>query len=139
MASPGDHRMGAPPVDRRRHCCLQSLNGQNIYNGCCTLRIDFSKLPSLSVKFNNDKSRDYTNPGLPVNEGAPMPVDNLQGYGPGRGATQLAQHRATGQVGGNTAHRATGLPLHTQGYVPGRGHSTQGYRPTATHTGLRAR
>ncbi|CAD5126291.1 DgyrCDS14445 [Dimorphilus gyrociliatus] len=42
-----------------------SLNGQNIYGGCCTLRIDFSKLTSLNVKYNNDKSRDYTNPTLP--------------------------------------------------------------------------
>ncbi|CAH1774322.1 unnamed protein product [Owenia fusiformis] len=46
-----------------------SLNGQNIYNGCCQLKIDFSKLPSLNVKYNNDKSRDYTNPNLPTGEG----------------------------------------------------------------------
>jgi hnRNP-L/PTB/hephaestus splicing factor len=42
-----------------------SLDGQNIYNGCCTLRIDYSKLPSLNVKYNNDKSRDYTRSDLP--------------------------------------------------------------------------
>ena len=36
---------------------LQSLDGQNIYNGCCTLRIDFSKLSNLTVKFNNEKTR----------------------------------------------------------------------------------
>ena len=48
----------------------QSLNGQNIYNGCCTLRIDFSKLQALNVKYNNDKSRDYTNPSLPTGDGA---------------------------------------------------------------------
>ena len=29
------------------------------------LRVGFSKLTNLNVKFNNDKSRDYTNPGLP--------------------------------------------------------------------------
>lgn len=46
----------------------KSLNGQNIYNGCCTLQIDFSKLHSLTVKYNNDKSRDYTNPTLPSGE-----------------------------------------------------------------------
>lgn len=44
---------------------LQSLDGQNIYNGCCTLRIDYSKLNNLNVKYNNDKSRDFTNPNLP--------------------------------------------------------------------------
>ncbi|KAL1116464.1 hypothetical protein AAG570_004937, partial [Ranatra chinensis] len=42
-----------------------SLDGQNIYNSCCTLRIEYSKLTSLNVKYNNDKSRDYTNPSLP--------------------------------------------------------------------------
>ena len=34
-----------------------SLDGQNIYNGCCTLRIEYSKLSNLNVKYNNDKSR----------------------------------------------------------------------------------
>ncbi|ELU04990.1 hypothetical protein CAPTEDRAFT_200421 [Capitella teleta] len=58
-----------------------SLHGQNIYNGCCTLRIDFSKLQALNVKYNNDKSRDYTNPNLPSGDGQPaMPVD-AQGAG----------------------------------------------------------
>ncbi|XP_058456182.1 polypyrimidine tract-binding protein 2 isoform X2 [Malaya genurostris] len=46
----------------------QTLDGQNIYNGCCTLRIDNSKLTALNVKYNNDKSRDYTNPTLPSGE-----------------------------------------------------------------------
>ncbi|GAB6022175.1 hypothetical protein CHUAL_006312 [Chamberlinius hualienensis] len=42
-----------------------TLDGQNIYNSCCTLRIEYSKLTHLNVKYNNDKSRDFTNPGLP--------------------------------------------------------------------------
>ena len=33
-----------------------------------TLRIDYSKLATLNVKYNNDKSRDYTNPNLPSGE-----------------------------------------------------------------------
>ncbi|XP_063217009.1 polypyrimidine tract-binding protein 1 isoform X7 [Bacillus rossius redtenbacheri] len=45
-----------------------SLDGQNIYNSCCTLRIEYSKLSSLNVKYNNDKSRDYTNPSLPTGD-----------------------------------------------------------------------
>uniref|UniRef100_H2Z4Y0 RRM domain-containing protein n=1 Tax=Ciona savignyi TaxID=51511 RepID=H2Z4Y0_CIOSA len=45
-----------------------SLDGQNIYNGCCTLRIEYSKLSALNVKFNNDKSRDYTRNDLPTGE-----------------------------------------------------------------------
>lgn len=69
------HRSTAP-------CCLlhtgltllyhdQALDGQNIYNSCCTLRIDFSKLVNLNVKYNNDKSRDYTRPELPAGDGQP--------------------------------------------------------------------
>ncbi|KAM6902515.1 polypyrimidine tract-binding protein 3-like [Xenentodon cancila] len=45
-----------------------ALDGQNIYNGCCTLRIDFSKLSVLNVKYNNDKSRDFTRGDLPTGE-----------------------------------------------------------------------
>ena len=48
--------------------CFQQLDGQNIYNSCCTLRIEYSKLPSLNVKYNNDKSRDFTNPSLPTGD-----------------------------------------------------------------------
>uniref|UniRef100_A0A8C6KX47 Polypyrimidine tract-binding protein 1 n=1 Tax=Nothobranchius furzeri TaxID=105023 RepID=A0A8C6KX47_NOTFU len=48
-----------------------SLDGQNIYNGCCTLRISFSKLTSLNVKYNNEKSRDFTRPELPSGESQP--------------------------------------------------------------------
>jgi len=43
---------------------FQTLNGQNVYNGCCALHIDFSKLKKLSVRYNNEKSRDFTNPNL---------------------------------------------------------------------------
>ncbi|NXG78169.1 PTBP1 protein, partial [Baryphthengus martii] len=59
----------ADPVSAQ-HAKL-SLDGQNIYNGCCTLRIDFSKLTSLNVKYNNDKSRDYTRPDLPSGDNQP--------------------------------------------------------------------
>ncbi|XP_039591757.1 polypyrimidine tract-binding protein 2 isoform X1 [Polypterus senegalus] len=48
-----------------------ALDGQNIYNACCTLRIDFSKLVNLNVKYNNEKSRDYTRPELPAGDGQP--------------------------------------------------------------------
>jgi polypyrimidine tract-binding protein 1 len=45
-----------------------SLHGQNVYSGCCTLHIDYSKLNTLNVKYNNEKSRDYTNPLLPAGD-----------------------------------------------------------------------
>ncbi|XP_077394702.1 polypyrimidine tract-binding protein 1-like isoform X2 [Festucalex cinctus] len=47
------------------------LDGQNIYNACCTLRISFSKLTNLNVKYNNDKSRDYTRLDLPTADAQP--------------------------------------------------------------------
>jgi len=35
---------------------------QNIYNGCNTLHVEFSKMMELTVKYNNDKMRDFTKP-----------------------------------------------------------------------------
>jgi len=66
-----------------------SLDGQNIYNACCTLRIEYSKLANLNVKFNNDKSRDYNNPNLPT--GDPT-LDMGQN-------TALATHSLAGMLG----------------------------------------
>nr|XP_023968336.1 polypyrimidine tract-binding protein 3 isoform X1 [Chrysemys picta bellii] len=54
-----------------------ALDGQNIYNACCTLRIDFSKLTSLNVKYNNDKSRDFTRLDLPSGDGQPSLDPNM--------------------------------------------------------------
>uniref|UniRef100_A0A671P913 Polypyrimidine tract-binding protein 1 n=1 Tax=Sinocyclocheilus anshuiensis TaxID=1608454 RepID=A0A671P913_9TELE len=51
------------------HHAKVALDGQNIYNGCCTLRVEFSKLTSLNVKYNNDKSRDFTRLDLPSGDG----------------------------------------------------------------------
>lgn len=46
-----------------------SLDGHCIYTGCCTLHIDFSKFTKLTVKYNNDKSRDFTRIDLPFGDG----------------------------------------------------------------------
>ncbi|XP_057263440.1 polypyrimidine tract-binding protein 1 isoform X3 [Pezoporus wallicus] len=72
----------ADPVSAQ-HAKL-SLDGQNIYNACCTLRIDFSKLTSLNVKYNNDKSRDYTRPDLPSGDSQP-PLDQTMAAAFGTG------------------------------------------------------
>ncbi|XP_015218183.2 polypyrimidine tract-binding protein 3 isoform X3 [Lepisosteus oculatus] len=53
------------------HHAKLTLDGQNIYNACCTLRVEFSKLTSLNVKYNNDKSRDFTRVDLPSGDGQP--------------------------------------------------------------------
>eukprot|EP00249_Psilotum_nudum_P008476 c21298_g1_i1 orf=336-1742(+) len=42
-----------------------TLQGRNIYDGCCTLDIQFSNLSELHVHYNNDRTRDFTNPSLP--------------------------------------------------------------------------
>uniref|UniRef100_A0A8C6KCD4 Polypyrimidine tract binding protein 3 n=1 Tax=Nothobranchius furzeri TaxID=105023 RepID=A0A8C6KCD4_NOTFU len=56
-----------------------TLDGQNIYNGCCMLRVDFSKLTALNVKYNNDKSRDFTRADLPTGELEPAAFGMLRG------------------------------------------------------------
>jgi hypothetical protein len=33
----------------------KALDGQSLYTGCCTLRIEFSNLQQLTVKYNGDK------------------------------------------------------------------------------------
>ncbi|XP_071466089.1 retroelement silencing factor 1 isoform X1 [Marmota flaviventris] len=48
-----------------------SLDRQNILDGYCTLRIYFSKITNLKVKYNNDKSHDYTRPDLPSGDSHP--------------------------------------------------------------------
>ncbi|CAK9861219.1 unnamed protein product [Sphagnum jensenii] len=42
-----------------------TLQGRNIYDGCCTLDIQFSNLQELQVNLNNERTRDYTNANLP--------------------------------------------------------------------------
>ena len=42
-----------------------SLDGQQMFSSGNIFRIDFSKLSNLNVKYNNEKSRDFTNPLLP--------------------------------------------------------------------------
>ncbi|XP_053214980.1 polypyrimidine tract-binding protein 1-like isoform X2 [Panonychus citri] len=43
----------------------QALDGQQMFSSGNVLRIEFSKLSNINVKYNNDKSRDFTNPLLP--------------------------------------------------------------------------
>jgi hnRNP-L/PTB/hephaestus splicing factor len=55
-----------------------ALNGRDIYTGCNTLHICFSRHTELKVKFNNERSWDYMNPNLPA--GPPM-ASGQQQYG----------------------------------------------------------
>jgi hnRNP-L/PTB/hephaestus splicing factor len=49
----------------------RALDGKDIYDNCCTLKVDFSRNNRLNVRVNNDLSRDFTNPDLPTTSGAP--------------------------------------------------------------------
>ncbi|XP_012936502.1 polypyrimidine tract-binding protein 2 isoform X2 [Aplysia californica] len=102
-----------------------SLDGQNIYNGCNTLKIDYSKLSNLNVKYNNDKSRDFTRPDLPTGDlnldamslgGSSgvlvSPVPTYQGLAP-------AQLTAVGTVPAQqTAAPGYGIPVMSHSGVP---------------------
>ncbi|GBN88623.1 Polypyrimidine tract-binding protein 2, partial [Araneus ventricosus] len=86
-----------------------SLDGQNIYNSCCTLRVEYSKLTNLNVKFNNDKSRDFTNPTLPTGD---LTLDNLGLPGSmGVLASPFAAHGLGSPLTAAYAAGAGGLPL----------------------------
>ncbi|KAG8085705.1 hypothetical protein GUJ93_ZPchr0010g10463 [Zizania palustris] len=54
-----------------------ALHGRNIYDGCCQLDIQYSNLSELQVHYNNDRSRDFTNPSLPTEQ---RPRVSQQGY-----------------------------------------------------------
>ncbi|KAF2076034.1 hypothetical protein CYY_002648 [Polysphondylium violaceum] len=46
------------------HLAKKNLDGL-VVAGYFTLKVQFSSLTNLKIKYNNDKSRDFTNPGLP--------------------------------------------------------------------------
>jgi polypyrimidine tract-binding protein 2 len=46
--------------------CSQALDGKHIYSGCCALRIVFSTLNDITVKRNDERSRDFTTVRLRV-------------------------------------------------------------------------
>ncbi|XP_069703468.1 polypyrimidine tract-binding protein 2 isoform X9 [Periplaneta americana] len=107
-----------------------SLDGQNIYNSCCTLRIEYSKLTSLNVKYNNDKSRDYTNPNLPT--GDPGLDATLAGLGAGAPGVLASPFAAMHGLGspltspyGNSAVGGMGAGMPLAGFqMPGAAATT---------------
>ncbi|KAF4692301.1 hypothetical protein FOZ60_013831 [Perkinsus olseni] len=73
------------------HCLIQmstleaavaaktQLDGQNIFTHCNTIRVQFSELSKLEVKYNNERSWDYTNPSLPSGPPGAMAGSGLLG------------------------------------------------------------
>ncbi|VDQ09637.1 unnamed protein product [Trichobilharzia regenti] len=98
------------------HCLLefqnhiQLLNGQNIYTGCCSLHVEFSKTRGpLEVRRENDKCRDYTISPLTEEE-----LNSLQALPSGSGlaltpaaAAATASFMALTAQGGNSAVNPT--------------------------------
>ncbi|XP_078070191.1 polypyrimidine tract-binding protein 3 isoform X1 [Mustelus asterias] len=108
------------------HHAKLTLDGQNIYNACCTLRIEFSKLTSLNVKYNNDKSRDFTRLDLPSGDGQPT-VDPSVAAAFGKETSLLgAPGIISNPYGGSGFGPALGFPqtagLSVQGIPGGLGH-----------------
>ncbi|XP_047325023.1 polypyrimidine tract-binding protein homolog 3 [Impatiens glandulifera] len=69
-----------------------SLQGRNIYDGCCQLDIQFSNLDELQVNYNNERSRDFTNSALPSE---PKGRPSQAGYGDmGAGFPQMGNAAA---------------------------------------------
>lgn len=93
---------------------INALQGRNIYDGCCQLDIQFSNLTELQVNYNNERSRDFTNPSLPSEQKG---RSSQSGYGDGGGMYALqppgARPVAFPQMGNATAIAAAfggGLP-----------------------------
>jgi len=83
------------------------LEGKDIFQGCCTLRIGFSTLTDLSVKENGPRSRDFTIPepdmgSFPGYGGGSSYLiqQQPQGYGPYPGSMGMGGGGGMGQIGG---------------------------------------
>ncbi|XP_067132985.1 heterogeneous nuclear ribonucleoprotein L-like isoform X1 [Centruroides vittatus] len=59
----------------------ESLNGADIYSGCCTLKIEYAKPTRLNVHKNDNESWDYTNPSLGKMSDRPALLQEPRGYG----------------------------------------------------------
>ncbi|EGD74565.1 hypothetical protein PTSG_05929 [Salpingoeca rosetta] len=88
---------------------MSSLQGANIYQGCCTLRIEYSKADRVNVRYNSEETRDFT-----VNLPPPPAAPAHGGYG--SGAPQHGHHHH----GGAPAHHAPDPydPYRSGGYQP---------------------
>ncbi|KAI3981569.1 hypothetical protein MKX01_007489 [Papaver californicum] len=86
------------------------LQGRNIYDGCCQLDIQFSNLTELQVNYNNERSRDFTNPSLPSEQKG---RSSQPGYSDAGGLYSLQPSGAYPQMGNAAAIAAAfggGLP-----------------------------
>lgn len=92
---------------------MSALHGRNIYDGCCQLDIQYSNLTELQVNYNNDRSRDFTNPNLPTEQRG---RSSQHGYGDGAGMLGI---QAAGPVGFSQMGNAAAVAAFAGGLPPG--------------------
>ncbi|CAM8924953.1 unnamed protein product [Rhodiola kirilowii] len=67
----------------------EALEGHCIYDGgFCKLHVSYSRHTDLSIKVNNDRSRDYTTPNLPLMNAQPSILGQQPSSAPGSTPTQ---------------------------------------------------
>ncbi|KAG8381164.1 hypothetical protein BUALT_Bualt06G0093900 [Buddleja alternifolia] len=121
----------------------EALEGHSIYDGgYCKLHISYSRHTDLSIRVNNDRSRDYTIPSTPVLSSQP-PILGQQphnvGGGPGGHAYNGAQYgmahdpRAGPPPAGWNAAPPHSMPMQMHNYhygpPPGAAPAMPPYRP----------
>nr|CRL16784.1 Polypyrimidine tract-binding protein [Rhododendron simsii] len=109
----------------------ESLEGHCIYDGgFCKLHISYSRHTDLSIKVNNDRSRDYTMPNAPMLNAQPSllgqqpPTHPMAGPGPQQYSSSqfpppqglgMPQHSAG--WGPSSAPQSTPLQMHNHPYM----------------------
>lgn len=101
------------------------LEGKDIFQGCCHLRIGFSSLAELHVKSPGNNARDFTTPS-----GATNPHVHPTSYQQGEGYAMNAASVVQGQMQSGYVQQS-GL-INTSGYVGG-GVAAAGYAPHPHH------
>lgn len=71
---------------------MKNLQNRNIYDGCCQLEIQFSNLTELQVNYNNERTRDFTNPALPSEQKNRMPTQSFGDAGGMYGIQPVSLH-----------------------------------------------
>ncbi|KAL0358890.1 UNVERIFIED_CONTAM: Polypyrimidine tract-binding protein2 [Sesamum angustifolium] len=129
-------------------CCKEALEGHCIYDGgYCKLHISYSRHTDLSIKVNNDRSRDYTIPSTPALNSQPSllgqqpyPVGGPGVHAYGGGVAQYASPsdpHAPPPAGWNPAGPAPPqsmpMQMHNYPYGPPAGAPAMGPGPVPPH------
>ncbi|BBN16874.1 polypyrimidine tract-binding protein 2 [Marchantia polymorpha subsp. ruderalis] len=110
-----------------------ALEGHCIYDGgFCKLHLSYSRHTDLNVKVNNDRSRDYTNPGLPANQQAVL------GQAPVAGGSVLDVSQLSPTGSGGYGGNQFGSGVHPPQNDGGAGMSQRPWEYDQTQNGPKA-